>query len=146
LKLFAGIPARKLKHVEAIAGDVDREDLGLSKTDIARLSESCTHVFHVAAFISFAAQLDQAIRINLRGTRAVLALACSMQKLKAMVHVSTAYANCTLDKEYASFDEIIYPVDVDPLQILDAVRVTNSFMISAESDPLLELISCPNRD
>lgn len=107
-------------------GDVgtDEPDLGLSPKDVKILEDNCTHVYHSAAFISFAAKLEQAIRINLRGSRAVLHLAQRMKKIRAMVHLSTAYVNCIIGSENSKFEERVYPMDddVDPVDILNAVR------------------------
>lgn len=119
------MPSHRLERVRLLVGDVgsDEPDLGLNATDLSLLLESCTHVFHAAAFISFAAPLSLAVRVNLGGSRAVLDLARRMRRLRAMVHVSSAYVNCGRGSEGRLLEERVYPVDVNPVEILNAVRV-----------------------
>ncbi|OXU17955.1 hypothetical protein TSAR_010595 [Trichomalopsis sarcophagae] len=139
--LFSGIPASKLQRVQAMEGDVgsNEPDLGLSPKDVQILVDNCTHVYHSAAFISFAAQLEQAIRINLRGSRAVLHLARRMKKIRAMVHVSSAYVNCTIGTENSEFEERVYPVeyDVDPVDVLNAVTTMSLQEVEKEYGELI---------
>ena len=117
-------------------GDVGSEepDLGLCPEVARLLLEQCTHVFHVAANISFAVRLDRAIRVNLRGSRAVLSLAARMTRLRAMVHVSTAYVNCAAGGRQDEVQEHIYPLDLDPVQLLAEVCAWLSF---SKEDSLL---------
>ena len=39
--------------------------------------------------------LFRSVAMNVEGTRSIIELAKKMQKLKALIHVSTAYAHCT---------------------------------------------------
>ncbi|XP_014226813.1 putative fatty acyl-CoA reductase CG8306 [Trichogramma pretiosum] len=123
--LFSKVPRGKLDRIVPLEGDVAslNSNLGLKPEDADRLVAECTHVIHVAAFISFAAALDHAVRSNLYGSRAVLELARTMPKLRAMVHVSTAYVNVLLGTENTTFEEKIYPLDnVDPVEVLQSVN------------------------
>ncbi|CAB0031474.1 unnamed protein product [Trichogramma brassicae] len=122
-QLFSKVPRGRLDRIVALEGDVAslNSNLGLKPEDADRLVAECTHVIHVAAFISFAAPLDHAVRSNLYGSRAVLELARTMPKLRAMVHVSTAYVNVLLGTENTTFEEKIYPLeDVDPVEVLQS--------------------------
>ena len=105
-------------------GDISVEGLRLSASHRDLLISTCTHVFHSAAFISFAAQLDLAIKINLMGTNNVLNLAKKMLKLQSMVHLSTAYANCTKDSK-PILEEKLYPISMDPIKFINMVRILN---------------------
>ena len=48
-------------------------------------------IFHGAATVRFDEPLKTAVEINVRGTREMFKLARGCTKLKAFVHVSTAY-------------------------------------------------------
>lgn len=51
-------------------------------------------VFHVAATVRFDEKLKLAVGINVNGTKEIVNLCRDIKDLKALVHVSTAYANC----------------------------------------------------
>ncbi|XP_015602023.1 putative fatty acyl-CoA reductase CG5065 [Cephus cinctus] len=133
--LFSGVHPDKLQRVQVIPGDITQDGLGLSSSDSNLLISKCTHVFHVAAFISFAAQLDLAIRINLLGSRQVLHLAKRMINIQAMVYVSTAYANCT--KENTVLEEKLYPTAIDPVKFIEMVKNLSSVEIQKMSAELM---------
>ena len=81
-------------RVRAQAADLTAPDLGLSTMTRDRLAGSICAVVHCAASISFDLELDEARRINVEGTREVLALAeeaAEHGSLDRFVHVSTAY-------------------------------------------------------
>ena len=81
-------------RVRALAADLERPNLGLSPSARDRLAGSIGAVVHCAASISFTLELEEAQRINVDGTRAVLALAAEAFEggsLDRFVHVSTAY-------------------------------------------------------
>ncbi|KAI4498876.1 hypothetical protein M0802_006051 [Mischocyttarus mexicanus] len=80
--------------VVAVCGDCGVEELGLSTKDRKMLENEVTIVFHVAATVRFNEKLKLATAINVRSTNDLLEMCKSMPKLKALVHVSTAYANC----------------------------------------------------
>lgn len=64
--------------------------LGIADGDMEKLS-NCSIVFHCAASVRFDDPLKKAILLNTRGTREICLLAQKMPKLKALVHVSTAF-------------------------------------------------------
>jgi long-chain acyl-CoA synthetase len=81
-------------RVRAQAADLTSPGLGLSKMAHDRLAGSIGAVVHCAASISFALELEEARRINVGGTREILALARDAfdgGSLDRFVHVSTAY-------------------------------------------------------
>jgi long-chain acyl-CoA synthetase len=85
-------PARG--RVRAQAADLTSPGLGLSTMARKRLAGSIGAVVHCAASISFTLELEDARRINVAGTREVLALAKEAfdgGSLDRFVHVSTAY-------------------------------------------------------
>ena len=81
-------------RVRALAGDLERRDLGLGAEARDRLTSEISAVAHCAASISFDLSLEDARRINVAGTNAVLRLAREARDrgaLERFVHVSTAY-------------------------------------------------------
>ena len=89
-------PARRpgRGRVRAHAADLTSPGLGLSTIARKRLAGSIGAVVHCAASISFALELEEARRINVDGTREIVALAEDAfhgGSLERFVHVSTAY-------------------------------------------------------
>ena len=93
--LFApDVVAAMRGRVRAVAGDLERRDLGLAAETRDRLVSEISAVAHCAASISFELALEDARRINVSGTNAVLRLAEDAWErgaLERFVHVSTAY-------------------------------------------------------
>jgi long-chain acyl-CoA synthetase len=89
-------PADRPRHsrVRGLAADVTSPGLGLSSIARDRLAGSIGAIVHCAASISFTLELEDARRINVDGTREILALAEQAHEhgeLDRFVHVSTAY-------------------------------------------------------
>jgi thioester reductase-like protein len=89
-------PAQRPRRgrVRAQAADLTAPGLGLSPMARDRLAGSVGAVVHCAASISFVLALEDARRINVEGTREILALAeeaAGRGALDRVVHVSTAY-------------------------------------------------------
>nr|CAD7396383.1 unnamed protein product [Timema poppensis] len=96
----------KFRHrVVAVSGDCALPGLGLSETDRLKLVDQVNIVFHGAATVRFDERIDVAVGINATGTKNMLELARNMIGLKAFIHVSTAYAHCTL----SCIEEKFYP-------------------------------------
>jgi long-chain acyl-CoA synthetase len=75
-------------HVAGLAGDVTEPGLGI--TDPHALDD-VTHVIHCAATVAFDHPLDEARRINVGGTQAILDLCRRLPKLERLDAVSTSY-------------------------------------------------------
>ncbi|MEA2217516.1 MAG: hypothetical protein QOJ35_142 [Solirubrobacteraceae bacterium] len=81
-------------RVRAVAGDLERRDLGLAAEARDRLTSEISAIAHCAASVSFELSLEDARRINVTGTNAVMAIAAQAYArgaLERVVHVSTAY-------------------------------------------------------
>lgn len=93
--LFAPDDVRSLRgRVRAVAGDLETRGLGLAAATRDRLTSEISAVAHCAASISFTQPLEEARRINVTGTNAVMQLASeayAQGALERVVHVSTAY-------------------------------------------------------
>lgn len=83
----------KLKLVN---GDMEIEDLGISKKDLDNIKEKVEIVVHLAATVRFDEALKKSIAINVRGTKTLLDIASEMKKLEIFLHVSTAFSHCPL--------------------------------------------------
>ncbi|MDE3134462.1 MAG: SDR family oxidoreductase [Acidobacteriota bacterium] len=81
-------------RVEAVAGEMTAEDLGLSADTRERLAAEVTTIVHCAANVSFDQTLESARATNLGGTRRMLDFARLAQQqggLHRYAQVSTAY-------------------------------------------------------
>ncbi|KAL5007706.1 hypothetical protein ScPMuIL_016512 [Solemya velum] len=112
--------------VMPILGDILQEDMGISQSDIQLLVDETTVVFHSAATVKFNEELKLSIDLNVLGCQKILNLCKKMRKLQALVHISTAYANCHLDE----IDEKIYDPPLDPHQLISATKWMDSEMFS----------------
>lgn len=117
-KLRAERPA-VLSKLVAVNGDVTALQLGLSATDLDRMS-NVSVIFHAAASVRFDDQLKDAILMNTRGTEQVLLFAETLKQIKTIVHVSTTYCN----PEYKIVQEHIYPPKADWRA---AIRIAETF-------------------
>lgn len=110
--LFDVVRWRGLLHkLEVVEGDVTGKNLGIDDPlMMERLLATVSVVFHSAATVKFDEPLAQAVNINLKGTRNVIELCRRMPQLAAIVHVSTAYANC----EHSIVSEQIYTPTMTP--------------------------------
>ncbi|KAF6210889.1 hypothetical protein GE061_014001, partial [Apolygus lucorum] len=62
------------------------------------------------ASVRFDDPLDEAVKMNTRGTQYAVELATQAKNLLVFLHVSTTYCYCNLRGET---EEIIYPMDVE---------------------------------
>jgi thioester reductase-like protein len=84
--------ARQGASVRAVAAHLDRPGLGLSARERDALADGVDTIVHCAASVEFTLPLDEAQRINVDGTRAMLELAGRAGgELDRFVHVSTAF-------------------------------------------------------
>jgi thioester reductase-like protein len=78
-------------RLNALAGDIERPGLGLSKAARARLTDEVTTVVHCAASVSFDLSLEASRSVNVDGTRNILELAERCPGLERITYISTAY-------------------------------------------------------
>ncbi len=115
LGVFKELAPDLLSRVHAVCGDMTMPGLGLKPQDLRTIRESVSFVFHSAATVKFDEELPAALTMNVEGTRTMLELASTMEKLRAFVHVSTAYAHVNrkvvgerlyLEEEALSFNKV----------------------------------------
>ncbi|CAH1786736.1 unnamed protein product [Owenia fusiformis] len=104
-------------HLLPIDGDMLEENLGISDHDVHILQNEVSIVFHSAATVKFDEQLKLSVQMNVLGVQKIIELCQKLTKLEALVHVSTAYANC--DRQHIA--ELVYPPPLQPQKILDAM-------------------------
>jgi long-chain acyl-CoA synthetase len=81
-------------RVEALAGDVSLDMLGVEQGDYGRLVRETTHIIHTAANVHLLMPLEELREPNITGTQQVIALARAVHAdhgLQRFAHVSTAY-------------------------------------------------------
>jgi thioester reductase-like protein len=83
------LPAHE--RLTAVAGDIERKDLGLGEGSRERLRRDVTTVLHCAASVSFDMPLDESRSVNVEGTRRMLDFARGCTRLERFSYVSTAY-------------------------------------------------------
>lgn len=117
--LFDGVRGNSSVQLEEsvvlVEGDVMHPNLGLNSFDLSRITAEVSVIFHSAATVKFDEPLKLSVGINIAGTKNMVALCRCCPQLAALVHVSTAYANCERD----AIDEHIYPVDMDPEKLVE---------------------------
>ncbi|ODM95040.1 hypothetical protein Ocin01_11637 [Orchesella cincta] len=107
-----------LKKIVPVSGDITLPYLGISEQDQQTLAEEVSVVIHSAATVKFDEKLKLSINVNVQGTKRIVELCKRMTKLAALVHVSTAYANC----EREEIDEIVYPPPADPNKLIQCME------------------------
>lgn len=107
-----------LKKVIVVEGDVERTNLGLSDRNLLRIMNEVSVIYHSAATVKFDEPLKQSIAINMAGTKNMIELCRKIPQLAALVHISTAYANC----DHVEVDEHIYPVELDPERLIELAK------------------------
>ncbi|XP_034827517.1 fatty acyl-CoA reductase wat-like [Maniola hyperantus] len=107
-----------MEKIVVIEGDVGQKDLGISEEDRAKITKEVEFILHGAATVRFDEAIKTAVEINVRGTRDMLHLARTCTKLRAYVHISTAYSNCPLKE----IDEKFYDAPLAGDKLIDLVE------------------------
>lgn len=108
LELLYGDADAYRPRVIPIPADVERDGLGLTQPDRDRVLANTSEIVHCAATVSFTTGLAASRRVNVEGTRNLLALAkrCAQRGiLRRFTHVSTAYVAGTHEGEFSE-DEL----------------------------------------
>jgi nucleoside-diphosphate-sugar epimerase len=83
-----GVDANNFRVVE---GDITKRDLGLSLSQLERVRQETTTIFHLAAIYDLAVASDVASHVNVEGTMNVNLFAKSIENLRRYHYVSTCY-------------------------------------------------------
>src|SRR5436190_8239639 len=74
-----------------VEGDITNDSLGLSVADQEMIRKNVTSVFHLAAIYDLKVTRENAMRVNLEGTRNVNALVRDLPRLERYNYISTCY-------------------------------------------------------
>jgi thioester reductase-like protein len=88
------VPAARGRLSIAV-GDITRPGLGLPADESARLRRELTAAHHLAAVYDLAVSRELGVRINVEGTRNVLAFLAGVARFERLHYVSTAYVSGT---------------------------------------------------
>nr|AGP26039.1 fatty acyl reductase [Agrotis segetum]AID66648.1 fatty acyl reductase [Agrotis segetum] len=109
-----------LEKIVLIPGDITAPNLGLSAENERILLEKVSVIINSAATVKFNEPLPIAWKINVEGTRMLLALSRRMKRIEVFIHISTAYSNASSDRIVV--DEILYPAPADMDQVYQLVK------------------------
>nr|AFD04728.1 fatty acid reductase [Helicoverpa armigera] len=107
-----------LEKIVLIPGDITAPDLGINSENEKMLIEKVSVIIHSAATVKFNEPLPTAWKINVEGTRMMLALSRRMKRIEVFIHISTAYTNTNREV----VDEILYPAPADIDQVHQYVK------------------------
>jgi thioester reductase-like protein len=88
---ISDLNGKTVDEFHVVEGDISEPGLGLTAADLDLIKQQTTRVFHLAAVYDLAVPQDLAMRVNVGGTRNVVALAHSLPHLRQFHHVSTCY-------------------------------------------------------
>ena len=131
-------------RVEAVAGEMTAEDLGLSSELRERLAEETGTIIHCAANVAFDQELEDARRTNVGGTRRMLEFARLAQQrggLERYAQVSTAYVAGT---HTGRFTEDDLEVGQGFRNTYEQSKFESEQMIRAEADELPWIVLRPS--
>lgn len=86
------------KKIVPLHGDVNTDGLGLNKSDLQKLIDDASVVFHFAATLKLEAKLKDAIEQNTAGTQRVIDVAKQIKNLKVFIHLSTAFCSADIEE------------------------------------------------
>ena len=87
-----------------LVGDITADGLGLDPVHRSVVASRLGFVFHLAAVYDLAVSAEFAHRVNVTGTRNMIALARESTSFKRFHHVSTAYVSGTFEGEFRETD------------------------------------------
>ncbi|XP_075988922.1 fatty acyl-CoA reductase wat-like [Anticarsia gemmatalis] len=116
-----------IQKISIVEGDMGQLELGMSPEDRVKVMNEVEVIFHGAATVRFDEPLKTAVEINVRGTREMFKLARGCGKLKAFVHISTAYSNCPQRVIEEKFYDSPLPGDklIDLVETMDDKIINN---------------------
>jgi thioester reductase-like protein len=82
-------------RLQTVAGDITEPGLGLAAAESRRLQGTLVAAYHLAAVYDLAVSRELGVRVNVEGTRNVLAFLSEARRLERLHYVSTAYVSGT---------------------------------------------------
>jgi fatty acyl-CoA reductase len=135
-ELGDGFAAEVAARVDAVAGDVGQDGLGLDDAGQAALA-AADIVIHSAATVSFDAPLTQAVEINMLGPARVAAAMAATGSGAHLISVSTAYVASTHQGEAKEelLSENRFTLDIDWEDEVKAARRLRDDLQAASRHP-----------
>lgn len=99
----------RLSKIHLVDGDVSIEGLGMKPEDAKNIAQNVNYVIHSAANVSLDDPIQKTLMNNYVSTRNVLKICEGIVKLRAYVHISTAFVNINFPKG-TTVKEKIYPL------------------------------------
>lgn len=131
----AGVQALEEKLIP-IKGDITLPKLGVCEDDMRELSEQVGIVFNSAATIRFSEPLDVAVTNNIYSVGQLVEFCNGLEKLNALVHLSTAYSNC---HKRDTIREVFYEPPMRGDQIIDAIQSLERMKNQLRTYPVSEI-------
>lgn len=103
-----------MTKIKLIEGDTYKADLGISAGDRKDIIDNVEIVIHAAADVRFDKPLQELCFTNVRGTKALTALAEEINNLIVFAYVSTAFSQYYQDR----IEEKFYAPPIDPDQMI----------------------------
>uniref|UniRef100_A0A2A4JS90 Fatty acyl-CoA reductase n=1 Tax=Heliothis virescens TaxID=7102 RepID=A0A2A4JS90_HELVI len=122
-----------IQKIRIVEGDMGQLELGMCPEDRIKIMNEVDVIFHGAATVRFDEPLKTAVEINVRGTREMFKLARGCTKLKAFVHISTAYSNCP----QTNIDEKFYDSPLPGDKLIDMVETIDARTLDSITPGLL---------
>lgn len=91
IERIAQLGGKSVDEFKIVEGDISVPGLAMNAADLELVQQQTTRVFHLAAVYDLAVPQDIALRVNVGGTRNVVALARTIPGLRQFHHVSTCY-------------------------------------------------------
>jgi len=91
-------------RIQTVVGDITEPGLGISASAAKELRRDLVSAYHLAAVYDLAVRRDLGLRINVQGTRNVLAFLAEARRLERLHYVSTAYVSGTAVGVYRESD------------------------------------------
>lgn len=93
--------AGRSARITLVEGDITRPHVGLIDRSVV---SDVTEIFHLAAIYDLAVAREEALRVNVEGTRRVLDLAAGCPRLERLHYVSTCYVSGRLGGNFLEDD------------------------------------------
>jgi nucleoside-diphosphate-sugar epimerase len=109
-----GIKGSSASKFRFIAGDIEKPDLGIEASELARLRPTLTHVIHCAASVAFDDPYESSYRANVLGCLNALAFSLEVQRTRGarFVHhvaIETSYIHGRKKKSIAQEGALAFP-------------------------------------
>ncbi|XP_026464679.1 fatty acyl-CoA reductase wat-like, partial [Ctenocephalides felis] len=117
-----------------INGDCSIVGLGLNEKDRKMICSKVSICIHSAATVRFDEEMKEAVAINVQGTKEIILLCKEMLNIQALVHVSTAYANC----HRTEIDEKTYPPTISSENLMKLCECLDSSTLNCFTPSLLK--------